>query len=92
MKSRIFEKNLDTGKLKYLNDYNELGEHFGMWEYLWIKIFRLVVFSSAYDKNKIFFEARKERNGIGFSRFRDHLASIINWLEVVNSEVEVTNS
>ena len=50
-----------------------------------------MVFSSAYDKNKIFFEARKERNGIGFSRFRDHLASIINWLEVVNFEVEVTN-
>ena len=57
---------MDAGELEYLHDQKELEENLGMWKYLRIEIFRLVVFLEAKNKNKIFFNILKERNGIGF--------------------------
>ena len=71
----IFEKNLDAGKLRYLHGQKELDTNLGIQQYLLIKISRLVVFSSAYDKYKLFFESFKERNGVGFVEIRVHLPS-----------------
>ena len=67
---------LDAGEFEYLDDQKELAQNFGMWKYLRIKVFRLVVFRGAPDKNKICFEALEERKEIGFrSKLMDSVMS-----------------
>ena len=73
VKSMIVGKNMDAGKLRYLHGQKELDTNLGIQQYLLFKISRLVVFSSAHYKYKIFFEEFKERNGVGFVDIRVHL-------------------
>ena len=61
---------LDAGELEYLHDQKELEENLGMWKYLRIEIFRLVVFLEGKNTNKLFLISSKSVMELVFDQNR----------------------